>query len=184
MKRRIMMIILLVVFLGFVTTATYSAFKTNVNVYMNQEIAEFIVNTERTDHLELPITDLNPGDSDVFEFSVSNIREKTKSHVSAQYQIVIQTYHFIPLDIELYKVENENEELIMVCDETYTRNKSNNTLVCNSEVQEMTHEEDILDNYIVKVNYKEEYNTTDFSDLVDFIDITIKSWQKIKDIEE
>jgi len=178
MKKRIILISCIFVVLVFVSCATYSAFKSGTGIVVNQEVAEFVVDTQRVDHLEIPITDLNPGDSDNYQFSVSNIKDELKSHVTVDYQIIIQTYHFMPLIIELYKIEEEKENLIMTCDETYTRNDSN-ALVCNSEIQQMSHENDILDNYKLKIEYDKKYNSSEYSDLVDFIDITIKSWQKV-----
>ena len=65
----------------------------------------------------------------------------------------------------------------MKCDETHTRNK-NKALVCNSEIQKMDHNEKALDNYIIKVEFPKEYNGEEYSDLADYIDINIKSWQK------
>lgn len=178
MKKRIVLISFMFVMLVFISCATYSAFKSGTGIVVNQEVAEFVVDAKRIDHLEIPITDLNPGDSDSYLFSVSNIKDDLKSHVTVDYQIIIQTYHFMPLNIELYKIEEEKETLIMICDETYTRNDSN-ALVCNSEIQQMSHENDVLDNYKIKIEYDKKYNSSEYSDLVDFIDITIKSWQKV-----
>ena len=85
----------------------------------------------------------------------------------------------MPLDIELYKVTGDQQELVMKCDETYSRNQ-NNELVCNSSVMEMSNDQDVLDNYRLRVTFPNEYDTEEYANLVDFIDIDIESWQKIE----
>ena len=177
MKYKTLAILALLIALVFGSGITYSVFHSNASLSGNQGIAQFIFKTEKTNHLELPLFNLNPGDSKDYEFSVSNNSENSISHVTIEYQIIIQTYHFMPLDIKLYKIVDDTEELIMTCDEKYTRNEEN-ALVCNSEVQEMSYIEESLDNYIIKVEFPAQYNDIEYSDLVDYIDITIKSWQK------
>ena len=179
MKYKTLAILALLIALIFGSGITYSVFHSNASLRSNQEIAQFIFKTEKTNHLELPIINLNPGDVNNYEFSVSNTSENKTSHVTIEYQIIIQTYHFMPLDIKLYKVEGETETILMNCDETYNRNKTNNALVCNSVVQEMSYSNDTLDNYVIKVEFPAQYSDIEYSDLVDYIDVTIKSWQKI-----
>ena len=82
----------------------------------------------------------------------------------------------MPLKIELYKDVSGKEELILECTESYSRN-SDNLLICNSEVQKMVHSEEVYDEYKLNVSFPSTYNDEKYSDLVDFIDIEIKSWQ-------
>lgn len=84
----------------------------------------------------------------------------------------------MPTVIELKKVDGKEETLILTCDESFTRN-SNNELVCNSQVLEMSHNIESLDNYKLVVKFPESYNDEMYKDVVDYIDIAIKSWQKI-----
>jgi hypothetical protein len=145
----------------------------------DQNIAKFIFNTESLDQLELSLVDLNPGDTKEYLFSVSNNSSGSTSNVSIQYQMTIKTYHLVPLVIELYRLNGSTEELVSTCDETYTR-ISNNELICNVPIQEMSYSSSILDNYKLKVGFPSEYNDETYSDLVDYINIEIKSWQKIE----
>lgn len=177
MKYKTLALLALFITLVFGSGITYSVFHSNVSASGNQEIAQFIFQTEKTNHLELSLLDLNPGDTNTFEFAVSNNKSEDISHVTIEYQIIIETYHLMPLKIELYKLEEDKENLIMTCDETYTRN-SNNALVCNSSVQKMDYTNKSLDNYIIKVEFPKEYNGIEYSELVDYIDVKIKSWQK------
>jgi hypothetical protein len=68
------------------------------------------------------------------------------------------------------------EELILTCDETNERN-AENELVCTTPIQKMGHSLEKLDNYKLKIMFPSEYNDETYSDLVDYINIDIKSWQ-------
>jgi hypothetical protein len=142
-----------------------------------QDVAKFVFNAQNLDQIQLPIVDLNPGDNKEYTFAVSNDYSGTLSDVTIEYQMTIETYHLIPLIIGLYKVDGGSEELILTCDELYTRN-SENELICNSSTQEMGYSAIKLDNYKLKVTFPSQYNGEVYSDLVDYINIEIKSWQK------
>lgn len=177
MKFRIIITLALLIFVTFGFGTTYSFFQAKSSSTVDQKIARFIFDAKETNSFELDLLDLNPGDNREYEFSVSNTKNNKISHVSMQYEIIIKTYHLVPLKIDLYKL-GDKEELIMSCNETYTRNEQNE-LVCNSKIQELSHKAEKLDNYKLKVSFPEEYNTEEFSGLIDYIDVEIKSWQKI-----
>ena len=82
----------------------------------------------------------------------------------------------MPLDIELYKGEDETP--LLVCNETFNRN-DNNEIVCTTEIQNMEFSNGITDDYKLNVKFDKKYNSEEYSDLVDSIDIEIKSWQKV-----
>ena len=52
------------------------------------------------DSIELPINDMMPGDSIGYQFQVANNLDSETSEVTINYQIIIKTYHFMPLKIE------------------------------------------------------------------------------------
>jgi hypothetical protein len=145
-----------------------------------QDVAKFVFNAQSLDQIQLPLIDLNPGSTKEYTFAVSNNYAGSLSDVTIEYQMTIETYHLIPLIIELYKMNGETEELILTCDENYTRN-SENELICNSSTQEMGYSVLKLDNYKLKVTFPNQYNGEAYSDLVDYINIEIKSSQKTGD---
>ena len=180
MKKKIFLIIFLLIMIVLGLGVTYSAFSSENRLIINQEIASFIFETEQTDHISLALSDLKPGDETSYTFKVSNNKkiedEINVSHVTINYQILISTFHFMPLEIELYK--GENEKALLVCDESFNRN-DNNEVFCTTEIQNMEFSRGITDDYELKVKFDEIYNTEEYSDLVDSIDIEIKSWQKV-----
>ena len=178
MKRKIIIVFVLIIAILFGSGITYSIFRSNTSGSVNQKIAKFVFEAKEVDELNIPLADMYPGVTKDYSFSVTNKQDSKISNVTLNYQIIIKTYHFMPTVIELKKVDGKEETLILTCDESFTRN-SNNELVCNSQVLEMSHNIESLDNYKLVVKFPESYIDEMYKDVVDYIDIEIKSWQKI-----
>lgn len=178
MKRKIIIVFVLIIAILFGSGITYSIFRSNTSGSVNQKIAKFVFEAKEVDELNIPLADMYPGVTKDYSFSVTNKQDSKISNVTLNYQIIIKTYHFMPTVIELKKVDGKEETLILTCDESFTRN-SNNELVCNSQVLEMSHNIESLVNYKLVVKFPESYNDEMYKDVVDYIDIAIKSWQKI-----
>lgn len=175
-KKKIIIIIVCVFILLCGTGITYSLFTSNSNLIANQKIAQFIFNATKTDSIELPIVNFNPGDEPIeYTFEVANNLEQKKSEVTINYQIIIKTYHFMPLDIKLYK--EGVEEAIITCDETYSRDEKSNQIIYNTDIQKMIHDNEVTDKYKLELVFPKKYNSAVYSGLVDYIDIDINSWQ-------
>ena len=177
MKYKTLLILSTLILLIFGFGITYSFFSTSKLGTIDQKVATFIFNAEEVDKLNLPILNLNPGEDSEYAFSVSNSKDTKISNVTIEYQMIVKTYHLVPLTIELYKVEENGESLILTCNETYSRNESNE-LICNSNVEELNYKEAKENNYKLKVTFPSEYSDKMYSNLVDYINIEIKSWQK------
>lgn len=175
MRYKILLGLFIVMFLIFSLGLTYSYFNSEVSyISVDQKLASFIFDTETLDRLELPLADLTPGETQEYNFSISNTKSNKTSDVTILYQLTILTPHFSPLIIQVYK----GNELIMTCDENYSRN-SNNELVCNTSVFELSHSGENVDNYKLRVTFDSRYNDLSYSNLIDYINIEIKSYQKV-----
>ncbi len=178
-KKRIVIVLFVLSFLMLGYSVAYSFFRSNTTLSSNEtDIASFIFNAENLDEFQLSLNDLKPGDDIEYPFSVSNNYMGKISNVSVNYRITLKTYHLLPLIIELYKIDGENEELVLTCDETYERN-SENEIVCDTPAQELGHVSGKLDDYKLKVKFSNDYNDIVYADLVDYLNIEIESWQKI-----
>lgn len=176
-KYKLLIVLFVLTFVLFASSLTYSIFNNSANLgTTDQKIAQFVFNAQRLDNIELPLTNLNPGESTEYLFTVSNNENEKISAVVINYQITIKTFHFIPLVIRLYKINN-GEELILTCDESHSRNNQNE-LVCNSDTQELNFVSKIDDQYKLKIEFSSNYNGEEYAGLVDYIDLKIKSFQK------
>lgn len=177
MKIKVIITIITGIVVLFGAGITYSRFTSKSSLTTsNQFLAKFIFEAKKTDTISLPLTSLNPNDEVTYNFSITNNKDNKRSNVNIDYEISLETFHFMPLEIKLYKV-GENEELVLNCDESYSRNEENK-LICNSQPITLTHKEDRKDDYKLVVKFPNEYNSLAYSDLVDYIDIHIKSYQK------
>ena len=175
LKRRILIVLLLGCLCTLLLVVTFSKFRSSASINVDQNLAKFIFDAKEQDVLNIPLTAINPGDTKQYNFSITNNKDNRRSNVDILYQLTIETYHFMPLEINLYK--GEEKELIINCDESYSRDDTNK-LICNSSNQELSHDLDADDLYTLEVNFNEEYNSIDYTDSVDYIDIKIKSWQE------
>ncbi|MDD2238396.1 MAG: hypothetical protein PHH51_00725 [Bacilli bacterium] len=174
-KKRFKLIVIVMVI--FSLGITYSVFQSSAILNIeDQNIAKFIFNTKQLDEINIPLLDIKPGENKKYLFSVANNENGNKSDVDFEYQIIIKTYHFVPLEINLYK----EETIVGVCDETYSRNQ-NNELVCNMPVSSIDYITEKTDNYKLVINFPEEYDDSIYSGLVDYINLEIKSWQVIEE---
>ena len=173
MKKRIVIIAILLCLIPLCFKITYSLFTSKTSLTIGGGIAEFIFETKITDHIGLEFDNLYAGEVREYEFEVSNTKGDNITNVTTEYEITIKTFHFMPLLIELYK----NEELVMTCDESFSRNIAN-ALVCNSDVWQLEHKSSKTDKFKLKITFPAEYNSLEYTELVDYIDIDISSWQK------
>jgi hypothetical protein len=178
MKKKVFMILLIGVLI-FCSVITYSYFNSNSRLDSDkQDIAKFIFEVDDLNELEIPLIDLYPGAEQELLFSVKNNFEGIINHVSTEYQITIKTYHLVPLTINLYKLNSEGEELILTCDETFSRNDYNE-LICESPIEEMGYDEEEYNDYKLLITFPVEFNDAIYSNLVDYINLEVKGWQKI-----
>lgn len=176
-KYKVLIIVCLLISVLFCSMISYSYFNSGADMDADQDIAMFIFNTESLDELNITDIDLQPGESKEYVFSVTNSNTENISDVAIEYQMTLKTYHFIPLVIELYKTDDALEELLLTCDETYTRNDQNE-LECTTTLQELGYDEEQVDNYKLKISFLEADNDLMYAGLVDYLDIEIDSWQK------
>lgn len=183
-KLNIIVMLIFGILIIFGSGITFSLFTSSSKLIANQQVAKFVFEAKKTDLIELPITNINPGDNVDYSFQVANTLESKSSEVTINYQMIIKTYHFMPLDIELYKIEDGEEIKILTCDENLYSRNADNQLLCNTEIQTMSYDISKMDDYKLKMNFPSIYNDEQYTELVDYIDIEINSWQVTGDVGE
>ena len=177
MRKPTLLISLAILVLG--VGITYSLFFSGARMASgDQNIAQFVFNSDEMNNISIPLIDLIPGSKEDYFFNVSNTDAGLTSDVTIEYQMILKTYHFIPLNIKLYRVGPIEDLFIMQCDETFTRN-TNNELVCSVPVGEMVYSRNVSNEYRLEVEFPTAFNDEMYAGLVDFIELEIRSWQKI-----
>ncbi len=173
--KRIIIITILVIGIIFGIGITYSMYTSEAKIKSDISLATFVFDTDRKELINIPISNIKPGDNLKYEFAISNNSNTKKSDVTIKYNIKIKTMHFIPLEISIYDID---DNLVMSCDETNERN-SLNELECISEDIIMPYMENVKDEYYLKLVFPLEYSDIEYSSLVDYINLEIDSSQKI-----
>lgn len=177
---RILGVILFLIVITFSSGLTYSFFHSQSALNSNDtNIAKFIFNTEEIDNIELPLVDLKPGFNTEYLFSIKNSLDEKISDVTLEYQLTIKTFQLVPLKINLYRIIDEESQLISTCDNTSSRDQETHEVICNTDILTLKHSESNLDNFKITVEFPSEYNDEIYANLVDYINIEAKSWQKI-----
>ena len=174
MKKKILILMITITGILFTSGITYSLYSSTNEQEVAGLLASFVVDVEKTDNIDIPLNDIKPGDELTYDFSVLNNSDDKKSDVSIIYNITINTLHLIPLEIDLYDKDNN---LVLTCDESYERNLKNE-LDCKSNDIEMIYDKDIKDNYTLKLKFDSKYSESEYSSLVDYINLKVDSYQK------
>ncbi len=177
MKGKLIVISLLACLTVLAVGVTYSRYVATGTGEESVAFAKFVFEAEETTKIELPLLNLIPGSRVEHEFSVSNNLNTNLNEVVFEYEITLKTQLLIPLTYQLYSTDG-TETLILTCDSTVTRDPDN-LIVCTSPVYEMTNVEAHLDNYRLDIIFPAAYTDPIYSDLVDYIDVEINSWQKL-----
>ena len=173
--KRIIIITILVIGIILGIGITYSMYTSEARIKSDISLATFVFDTDRKELINIPISNIKPGDNLKYEFAISNNSNTEKSDVTIKYNIKIKTMHFMPLEISIYDID---DNLVMACDETNERN-SLNELECISEDIIMPYMENVKDEYYLKLVFPLEYSDIEYSSLVDYINLEIDSSQKI-----
>lgn len=176
-KLKLLVILFIVLIFTLSLGVTYSLFTTDVSLVSNNKVAKFVFEAKELDGFELPIKSMLPGETQNYNFSVTNSKKQVQSDVNIEYQITIKTFHFMPLEIKLF---DKDDNLVLNCDESYARNEDNE-LVCNTDYKLLSYDKTMTEEYNLRISFPEKYNTLDYANLIDFISLSINSYQKVGD---
>lgn len=182
-KKKIIIVLLMAYILIFGINTTYSMYKSSSESEVKLSFAKIIFNNQELNNLSLTVNNLIPGETIEHQFMVSNSKDGSVSEIDIGYSIIVETFHIIPVNIKLYNTNNEN--LIMECNnDNYNRN-TENKLICNTENFKLKYNEETIHNYKLVLSFDELDNndkvwSSEYSDLIDFIDIKINSWQIVE----
>lgn len=165
-------------------TSAYSAYRSNIKGELSQiQLAKFVFEKQRTNEINLSIDDLIPGDNIIYDFSVANNRNDIVTDVTINYEIEIETLHLIPLTIYLYKMENNEKNLILTCDEA-SQNLQSGKIKCTTDTIQLDYKEKVNNSYKMEIVYPEFDNdgntwSYDYSNKYDYISVKLNSYQSV-----
>lgn len=149
---------------------SYAKYVSSISGYATTQTA-VSVTTNTLNELSYKLDDMLPGDEKTYTFSVQNFDNGGRTQTAMEYYFYINNSNDIPYTISLYK-NDENTNILFYNDNT-NRYESNANILGFSD--------DETDEYELVINWDGDYTSSLYNGKVDYIDITIRSNQKIGD---
>ena len=183
-KRIIKLLILVFVLILLIKmiTFTYSKYESRANTKPNIIVAFYVLNKDYQS-MNLNLDELFPREEPyIYTFSISNTKGQKRCQTDLEYELSIKTTTNLPITYELYKNQNYNDdnatsikktdEIIQDEDGTYFR-------IITTETESFSFREDETNIYQLVVHFPQEYNTINYQDIIEGIEITVNSKQII-----
>ena len=154
-----------------------SRYQTITGSNVNIDMAFYVIGTSMTSE-SLVMNDISPSEEPyIYTFTVQNYDERGRIETKANYTINITTTTNIPFIYEIYKINNLTKENISL-EETI---KQNEDLMYFRNIRTASFEFDYKNNqtdlYQLYIYYPNEYDSYEFQNIVENINITIESKQ-------
>ena len=123
---------------------TYSSFYSTITGKTEDlTFAKINFNHEKSTKVSFSLGNLNPGEEKDYKFKVANYKDGSGSDINIGYQLTIETYHFIPTTIQLYKKNEqicnlENTDLYIGSDQVWNFDIIKNDLTYFGEFKNTT----------------------------------------------
>ena len=173
----ICLIIMLRIF-GIVLAKYESEAMSNANV----EIAFYLLN-EDYKKMTLNLGKLLPKDDVyVYTFSIGNQKDNQQADVDLIYDLTIKTTTNLPLRYELYKNQDYNSKnatSIKKTDEIIKDEEGTYFRIITTEGETLKYNKPTTNIYQLVVNFPENYNTEEYQDIIEAIEIVVQGKQII-----
>lgn len=169
-----LIIILRIVFLVFAKYSSEATFQSNINV-------AFYLFKEDYQSMSLNLASILPQkDSYVFTFTIGNQDKDKSAEIDLKYNLTIKATTNLPIKYELYMNQNYNDtnaKNIITSDTTEKDDDGTyfKTMKVNTETLEFANPKTNVYNLVI--NFPENYNTENFQDIIEMIEIEVESKQ-------
>lgn len=176
------MILLIILFTGvFILIPNgLSKYQSIIGSKVNIDMAFYVIGTSMATE-SLVMNDVSPSEEPyIYTFTVQNYDERGRIETKASYTINITTTTNIPFQYEIYKINDSTKEKIEL-EETITQDED---LMYFRNITMKSFEFDFKDNqtdlYQLYIYYPIEYDSYEFQNIVENINITIESKQMLE----
>lgn len=179
---KLLILLLCLILLIRLISLTLSKYESSAKATPNIQIA-FYVMKDDFQSMSLNLDSLFPSDEPkIYGFSVSNQDGDKICATDMEYTLKIRTTTNLPIKYDLYMNQNYNDSGAQSIiksdniekdeDETYFR-------IITTETIELTHDIPVTNTYQLVVTFPAEYNTINYKDIIEGIEITVESKQII-----
>lgn len=156
---------------------TMSRYESNYNSKANVDIAFYVLN-EDYQSMTLNLGKIVPSANIyTYNFSVSNEKDGKIAEVDIEYELKIRATTNLPLDMHLYKIENESKIEGTSSIEQDEDGMYFNILKVDKEI--FYYSTPRTDSYTLEILFPEKYNEETYQDITDLIEISVDAKQII-----
>lgn len=159
-----------------------SKYESRATAKSNIEVAFYVINKDYQ-NMSLNLDSLFPRDEPyIYTFSISNSDGTNMCETDMEYDLAIRTTTNLPIEYELYMNEKYNDsgatsiiktnEITQDSDSTYFR-------VITTNTETFTYKEEKTNVYQLVLRFPKKYNTINYQDIIEGIEITVNSRQII-----
>lgn len=184
--KRIIIILILLCFLILLTQLirlTFSRFESNATSSSNIPVA-FYVLSEGFQNMNLNLDSLIPRNEPyVYTFTISNSNGEQICNTDMEYTLKIRTTTNLPLEYNLFMNQDYTDSASQSIIETNQVEKDSSGTyfrIITTQKQNFSFKQEQTNTYQLVVNFPEKYNTIDYQDVIEGIEITIDSRQIIE----
>lgn len=178
---KLLILTLFLVIVICITPRTFSRYETNVTGNTKVETAFYVLKTDyQYQTITLP-TMVPREEPYTYTFSISNNKDGKRLETRLVYNISIRTTTNLPLTYELYKNEEDITDATSIKDTDDITKDEDGTyfriITTNREYFSYLYDETNI--YTLVITFPSEYNSAQYQDITEFIEITIDSKQII-----
>lgn len=185
MKKRIIQILILILILILlirIISLTISKYESSAISDSAIQVALYVLNRDYQS-MSLNLESLFPRDEPyVYYFSVSNSNGDKTCETDMEYDLTIRTTTNLPIEYELYKNEqytNDAAQSIIKSDDIVQDDDNTYFRVITTETETFSYNEAKKNIYQLVVRFPAKYNTINYQDIIEAIEITVDSKQII-----
>lgn len=179
-KAKILVVIVSMLIIIKIIDYTFSIFETNSNSSADLQMAYYILN-EDYQSMNINLGTLLPREEPyIYTFSIANNNGTKRLETSMMYNLKIRTTTNLPLKFELYLNENYNESGSQnIIESTLTEQDEHNTYFTTftTPTSYFGHENNEQNIYTLVVYFPSMYNSINYQDVIENIEIIIESKQ-------
>ncbi len=156
---------------------TLSRYESNSSSNANIDIAFYVLN-EDYQSMTLNLGKIVPSPNlYTYNFSVSNEKDGKIAEVDIEYELKVRATTNLPLEIHLYKVEDNNR---IECTSSIEQDEDGMYFnILKGEKETFYYSTPRIDNYTLEILFPEKYNEKSYQDITDVIEISVDAKQII-----
>ena len=176
--RFILVIILLLITIGLIR-GTIARYRSKGSSDANVDLAYYLLKSEDISQ-ELKLDSILPREQPyMYTLSVANYDGNERTQTALEYDIEIKTTTNLPLQYQIYKSGEQNPQSI-ISTETTADSYGTYFKYTTFAGDEFGFSENQQNNYQIKVIFPEQYNSAEYEGIIEYVEITVKSRQKIE----